>query len=378
MKKRSDKKWIWILLFLSICFTFCDNQSDTEKNSAGVKKQTASRKEEPSIYFTNAKTIGEIDKNIRSIFQDKAGNYWFGTNGAGVYRYNGKTLLQFTVKDGLSNNQVQSIQEDKSGNIWMGTGIFGVTRFDGQTFRSFATQENLRFNSNANKVWKAEPNDLWFYAGGGVYRFNGDLLDYLPLDKTISESKHSKNSANQLSAYAVYAILKDTKGNYWFGTQAKGVCCFNGESFTWFTESGLSGSAVLALFEDSKGNIWFGNNGAGLFCYNGKTLINLTEVRGLGNAEFKTSGKPGPGTLARIYAISEDNSGNLWIGTVDAGVWRLSGNRLINYTTEHGLSSNAVNTIYKDNKAELWFGTDGDGICKFNGNHFTRFVAYLN
>ena len=51
-----------------------------------------------------------LDKNIRSIFQDKKGNFWFGTNGAGVYRYDGEKLQQFTEKDGLSNNQIQHIQ----------------------------------------------------------------------------------------------------------------------------------------------------------------------------------------------------------------------------------------------------------------------------
>jgi ligand-binding sensor domain-containing protein len=106
----------------------------------------------------------------------------------------------------------------------------------------------------------------------------------------------------------------------------------------------------------------------------GKAFINFTEEKGLGNKEFKVSGKPGPGTLARVYAINEDNNGNLWMGTVDAGVWKYDGNNLMNFTTKDGLASNAINTIYKDRLGELWFGTDSDGICKFNGKTFTAFV----
>lgn len=79
--------------------------------------------------------------------------------------------------------------------------------------------------------------------------------------------------------------------------------------------------------------------------------------------------------MARIYTINEDNFGNLWIGTVDAGVWKYDGNNLTNYTTKNGLTSNAVNCIYKDKNGELWFGTDGDGICKFNGNTFIKFTT---
>ena len=154
------------------------------------------------------------------------------------------------------------------------------------------------------------------------------------------------------------------------GTQAKGVCRYDGKSLTWFKEKGLSGPAVLGLFEDSKGNLWFGNNGAGLFRYDGKTLTNITDELGLSNPDFRLTGNPGVGTLARVYSINEDNIGHIWIGTVDAGVWEYDGSKMINYTIKDGLTSNAVNTIYKDSKGELWFGTDENGICKFNGTKF--------
>lgn len=314
-------------------------------------------------------TTARIDHNIRSIFQDKKGNYWFGTNATGVYRYDGKTVKQFTEKQGLSNNQIQSIQEDNSGNIWFATGLFGVSRFDGQIFTTFSNKENLQLNNGAASNWKMEPGNLWFYAGGGVYRYGNNSLAYLPLDPDNLEA-----SPYNLSRYAVYCILKDSKGNLWFGTQAEGVCLYDGKSFTWFTEKGLAGPAVLGLFEDSKGNIWFGNNGSGLFRYDGKSLVNFTEEKGLGNKEFGISGQPGPETLARIYSINEDRNGNLWIGTVDAGVWRYDGNNLTHFTAKEGLIGDAVNTIYKDKKGELWFGTDSNGVFRFDGTSFSAFV----
>jgi len=372
-KKIFKQMIICSFLLISICFTSCNGQKKPENLNYSLTEQTTVPKAEFNNSIFNENITTEIDKNIRSIFQDKNGNYWIGTNGAGVYRYDGKTLIQFTVKDGLSNNQVQSIQEDKSGNIWFGTGVFGVSRFDGQTFTTFTNNENLQLRGSADLDWEIGPNDLWFYAGGGVYRYNGNSFVYLPLDNAGFDSKHSQNSPYNLSRYAVYSILKDKKGNVWFGTQAQGVCRYDGKSFTWFTEKGLGGSAVLGLFEDRKGNFWFGNNGSGLFRYDGESLINFTEEKGLSNNEFKVSGKSGPGTLARIYTINEDDFGNLWMGTVDAGVWKYDGNNLTNYTTKDGLTSNAINIIFKDKNGELWFGTDGDGICKFNGKTFAKF-----
>jgi ligand-binding sensor domain-containing protein len=364
---------VYAFLLIAFFFVFCNGQNKPENVNNIVPNQPSTAQKESDTTIFNATTATEIDKNIRSIFQDKNGNYWFGTNAAGVYRYDGKTLLQYTVKDGLPNNQVQSIQEDNVGNIWFGTGVFGVSKFDGRIFTTFTNQENLHLNNGPDLAWKIEPNDLWFYAGGGVYHYNGHSFAYLPLDKPGFNAKQPQNAPYNLSRYAVYSILKDKKGNVWFGTQAQGVCRYDGKSFTWFTEKGLSGSAVLGLFEDHNGNIWFGNNGAGLFRYDGKSFVNFTEEKRLGNSAFKVSGKSGPGTLARIYAINEDNFGNLWIGTVDAGVWKYDGTNLTNYTTKNGLTSNAINVIYKDSVGELWFGTDGDGICKFNGESFTRF-----
>ncbi len=315
-------------------------------------------------------TVHGIDKNIRSIFQDRNGNYWFGTNGAGVYRYHAKMLTHYTVQDGLPDNQVINIQEDDFGNIWFGTGQFGIGRYDGSKFTTYTNE--VKITGGTITDWNSKNNSLWFYGGNGAFRYNHPSLEYLPLDK--SSSNTPSKTPFLLSRYGVYSILKDKKGNVWFGTQAEGVCKYDGKTLTWFKEKGLSGPAVLGIFEDSKGNLWFGNNGEGLFRYDGKTLTNFTEEKGLSNTDFRASGKPGPGTLARVYSINEDNDGNIWIGTVDAGVWKFDGSSLTNYTVKDGLTSNAVNTIYKDNNGELWFGTDEEGICKFNGTTFTEFI----
>ena len=352
-----------ITLLLIILFS-CNGKIQTKNtiNKDGKENNTNQPKDQYVI-------SNRLDKNIRSIFQDRNGNYWFGTNGAGVFRYDSKTLTQFTIKDGLADNQVISIQEDELGNLWLESGAFGISKFDGKKFTLQSNRVNL--TTRAETDWETKNNDVWFYAGDGVFRQRNSSLDYLPFVRSNSKTKAS--DPFKLSRYGVYCILKDNKGNVWFGTQAEGVCRSDGKNLTWFKEKGLAGPAVLSMFEDSRGNIWFGNNGAGLFRYDGKTLTNLTEEKGLANPDFRVSGKGCLETMARVYSINEDNSGNIWIGTVDAGVWKYDGNNLTNYTTRDGLTSNAINTIYKDKNKELWFGTDSNGICKFNGSKFSEF-----
>jgi ligand-binding sensor domain-containing protein len=353
------------IIFLLFYLTSCNGQIKNNNSNSDDSKSNS------TIQFDKLNaTVNGINKSIRSIFQDKNGNYWIGTNGAGVYRYDTKILTQYTVKDGLVNNQVIHIQEDDLGNIWFGTGTFGISKFDGIRITTLANK--VKITNGTETDWKSRNNDLWFYAGGGVFRYGNPSFDYLPFDTSSLNTQF--NAPFSLSRYGVYSILKDKKGNLWFGTQAEGVCRYDGKKLTWFKEKGLSGPAVLGLFEDSKGNLWFGNNGAGLFRYDGEKLANFTKEKGLNNADFTASGKSGLGTLARVYSINEDNNGNIWVGTVDAGVWKYDGKNLTNYTTKDGLTSNAVNTIYKDKNGELWFGTDSNGICKFNGTTFTEFI----
>ncbi len=189
-----------VFTFLFVFLISCNDkvQSDGQPNPV-VDNHSISQ---APTEFYKSNTIA-IDKNIRSIFQDKKGTYWFGTNGAGVYRYDKTSLTQFTEKDGLANNQILSIQEDELGNIWFGTGVFGVSKFDGSTFTTYTS--HVKTTKGTDLDWKPKPNDLWFYAGGGALRYSDSSLTYLPFPQT------GVNSPFALSRYAVYCMLKDRK-----------------------------------------------------------------------------------------------------------------------------------------------------------------------
>lgn len=207
-----------IVSFLFIGLNSCDGQM--------LNNNLPNEEDEVNLTNQPNSILGKfngVDNNIRSIFQDSNGNYWFGTNLAGVYRYDTKTLTQFTVKDGLADNQIINIQEDDSGNIWFGSGAFGISKFDGTKFTTYTNE--VKITTGTATDWKSKNDDLWFYAGSGVFRYNNSSLDYLPFDPSGSIAQ--TNAPFSLSRYGVYCILKDTKGNVWFGSQAEGVCKFD-------------------------------------------------------------------------------------------------------------------------------------------------------
>ena len=70
-------------------------------------------------------------------------------------------------------------------------------------------------------------------------------------------------------------------------------------------------------------------------------------------------------SLDRAYSIGEDAEGNIWIGTVESGVWRYDGNTVKNFSEKDGLEGKFISTIYKSKQGVLWFG--GNGVYRFNG-----------
>lgn len=75
----------------------------------------------------------ELSDNIMVIYQDTKSNYWFGSWKDGLYKYNGKTIIQFTPKDGFPDNRVEEIKEDKFGNLYFNTSK-GIIKYNGYNF----------------------------------------------------------------------------------------------------------------------------------------------------------------------------------------------------------------------------------------------------
>ncbi len=72
------------------------------------------------------KKDGIAGEKVRSIFKDREGVLWVGSEYDGVARYANNIWQIFNVKDGLSHNEVKKIIQDAEGNLWLGT-LEGIT-----------------------------------------------------------------------------------------------------------------------------------------------------------------------------------------------------------------------------------------------------------
>ena len=347
-------------------FTSCHGQSSSR--DANLSKTVS------NFTVTVGDTVKELGYSLWIVFQDSKNNYWFGSNGEGVYRFDGKAIIQYTTLHGLRNDSVRQIQEDKFGNLYFNTRK-GVSKFDGQTFISL-----IQVRSHAlDRGWKLQPDDLWFTGAqdsGVVYRYDvmtgGQSLYRLEFPKTqpgedfLSTYPRSKYPNMNFNPYDVYSIYKDSKENIWFGSGLLGVCRYNGKSVDWITEDDVTelhdgaSNGVRSIIEDKDGYFWFSNT---YYRY---------EVFEVGQ-EMKYKREKSIGNLEGYMSIARDKKDNLWIVTYSDGVWRYDGKTMTHYPIMEGNKTVTLFSIYKDRQGDLWLGTHDEGVYKFNGKIFERF-----
>ena len=270
--------------------------------------------------FTNI--TGKVTSDrFFSVLEDRKGNFWFGNYGSGVYYYDGKSLQNFTTREGLINNGICSIYEDKSGNIWFGANG-GASRYDGKSFRNFMMKgdsviedrtgksfPNFTSGSNAvNPIIEDKSGRFWFGTNGNTFIYDGRTFTVL-----------RDNEGNPFNN--VWSILEDKKGNIWLGGN-DGLWRYDGSKFTNFT-----GNSIRYVYEDKKGNIWTsGINDKGIFAfsrYDKKSLSDKKPTR----TEIKQS--------LNLFGILEANDGSIWFGAFD-GVYRYDGTTITDFKSKEG------------------------------------------
>ena len=168
-------------------------------------------------HFVNNNDLGSISSNyILTIKEDSKGNIWIGTDGGGLNRYN-ESKRNFAVyttnsnlktgSDKLSNNNITSIWEDKKGLLWLGTNyglnVFNPATSSNKTYFS----ENGLSNDAIGAVIGDQKGFIWISTNKGVCRFD-------PQNHTFQ--KFSTADGLQADEFK-YARCIDKNGNIYFG-----------------------------------------------------------------------------------------------------------------------------------------------------------------
>ncbi|TCK66885.1 two component regulator with propeller domain [Winogradskyella wandonensis] len=342
---------IFIFFNTLVLLTSCDGQTSNKQ----VKTEN----------IVKGNTVSELGNSVMVIFQDSKNDYWFGSWETGVYKFDGKELVNYTTKHGLLNNRIDEIKEDKFGNIYFSSAnaTSKISKFNGKTFATL--------KAVPSENWKLEPTDMWFkysYGNTGkVYRYDGITLFELQFP----------NPPNLLVPFDIYSIYKDRKGNIWFGTNPVGVCRYDGKSFEWITEEDVTefrnegANGVRSITEDKNGDFWF-NTENRYSVYDSTTLKSntfYTRHKSIGGLDGKKDSN-----LDEYLSTVKGNNNNLWFVTYLDGVWKYDGAKITHYAVKENSKQISLFSIYKDNKGDLWLGTHKNGAYKFNGTAFEKFI----
>lgn len=346
--------WFTLSMLLNSC-----NESTMPDNKNSIGTQPVS---------LSCDTVSELGQNIMVVYQDKKQVYWFGSHQSGLYRYDGKRIVQFTTKHGLPSNRIEEIKEDAKGRIFVNTSN-GLCKMEG------AKIILIKEAFHSDTTWRLGSEDLWFKSNkpGSVSRYDGTLLHNLKVPHTRSGEEYVKNNPSSIDPYGIYCSYVDSKGYVWFGTAVMGAFRYNGKSIDWIQESDVTemhngpSNGVRGIAEDADGNFWFN-------CEYRYKIMEPSQhggkfyerIRSIGSLDEK-------GLLKEYLAITKDTLNQLWIATYRDGVWIYDGKKVEHISIQENSQNVLLFYIYKDRKGVIWLGTHEHGAWRWNGKEFVRF-----
>jgi ligand-binding sensor domain-containing protein len=319
MQMSMNRKIVTLLVLGQLLFQYC-----TESEIPDLEKGTWK-------YFT--KKNGLADNYVTTIFEDKNGTLWFGHSGYGISRYDGKTFTTITTANGLSSNEVYCILQDKAGYIVVGNRN-GLNFLNGNTWYYLPYLQNVPVLSVAEDA----QGTFWFGTNGyGII--------------TLKNGAYAQMLDNScLTCNTVQSIRIHSDNKIWFATTG-GVKVYNGSFMTLYTTlNGLPNNEAYVLEEDAWKNMWIGTTGAGVV---GRYHNNVFDKVSLSNGL----------TDAWIMSMEQGRPGELWLGTLQAGLIHYDGG--VMRRIYKGLPDQSITALFKDKKGNLWIGTYKGGVAMY-------------
>jgi signal transduction histidine kinase/ligand-binding sensor domain-containing protein/DNA-binding response OmpR family regulator len=335
---------------------------------------------------------------VTQVYVDRAGFLWVTTRD-GINRYDGYQFQVFRRENAadstLASNYVNSIMQDSRGLFYIG--MYGALQtWDGCTFRN-VTMKDL----------DGKPSRC--YATCFLERSNGEMLagtSGLGVMRFTGPQSAQQMGGPLAKLHTVNAMHEDRHGRLWLLTDQHGLVCLDGENTTEYMtgRNDLSG-----LCEDREGHLYVGTINSGVYRQEGDTFQPISGTGGKAVATIYCNhegliliGYDGSGlaiydphtgevtdnpffsrdvdlSKSKVLSLAEDNSGNLWMGMLQKGLYKQPRRmRAFHYMGHKNGPKNTIGSAFVvctlvDRQGRLWIGTDKDGIyCQDTQSGHTR------
>jgi ligand-binding sensor domain-containing protein/signal transduction histidine kinase len=331
-------------------------------------------------YFNDPRDTSSLAFNrIQSIYADRKGIIWVGTNGGGIDRLDPETGIFTHFRHdpnnptSISNDTITVILEDRDGKIWAGTERVGLNYLDPKTgvvtrFRHNPNDTNSLSHDKVRALYEDRQGTIWVGTGfptRGSSKKEGGLNRFNPLNKNFTRFLHNPKDPSSLIDNRVRTIFEDSKGRFWIGTAGDGLHTMNREMGSFERHqydpsdpNGLSRPPVrntelylddLITFirEDAGGAIWIGTTSGGLNRYDPAT----SKISYYASLKEKST----VNDVSSFWWSTTSKDGVLWIATVYEGIYRLDP---LKKQIPHYDIGTSVNSLLQDGRGNLWLGTN--------------------
>jgi ligand-binding sensor domain-containing protein/signal transduction histidine kinase len=292
---------------------------------------------------------------------------------------------RLSLEQGLPQSTVNAVLQDKQGFLWVATQD-GFCRYDGYSWLIYRhdPQNNASLTDNfIQALYEDAQGTIWIGTRtGGLNAYNRARGTFTAYRHSTRADALPSDLHNDLPSDNVQAICDAGDGQLWIGTN-NGLALFNpaqnGKCTVFRADSlnatdspaGLLYNDIFALHQDRSGTLWIGT-GIGL-CKYSPTTNTFTSCLQLEGADKRTSGgvkKNNVGLTAyQISTLAGNRAGNIWIGSIK-GLGKLDPLTMqmqaVYHSSNSSLPNDDVRAILEDRQGRLWVGTNGGGVCVLN------------
>ncbi len=304
--------------------------------------------------------------------------FYYTTVGNGVSGFNGERWQRYEAAgEALLDNAVYALSRDRDGFLWaaLDGGVQKINPAD-PTLSWVYTEGDALPLTGVRAIAPGTIDGLWFGGENGAALLADGVWRHF-------------TTADGLASDDVQALAADRQRRTWIGTR-NGLSVWNGESFFTLTrENGLPSDNVTALLAGENG-MWIGTSNGGLYefvqnqlrVYNANNAGLLSDTvtalalaadgrvlvgseRGLarfadGQAEAITDVPAVP--IASLAVAGEQ----IWVGTVNDGLYHFDGAGWEHRPATDGLPSATLNALAVDQYGSLWAGGELGGLLRLS------------
>ncbi|MEP6263102.1 MAG: ATP-binding protein [Gillisia sp.] len=314
------------------------------------------------------------NENFNALYEDDSGGIW-------AYRQNGE-ILHFRTKNappeiilgGLPSN-VTGITSLRDGTVLASNRESGIIRIDPETGAITAsyTRANGLLSDNVFHVLEDLEGNVWIAQSGGIskLRYNFSAFENFTA-RSISGEKPVLPSG-KINTVLV-PTFTGSPCRFWVGTEGGSTCVNEYGASKFITQAdGLLGDWVNGLASDEKGRIWIATTrGLNVLVFEKNLIIdeafNVREINVFGKDAYLYSLWDSPPFIASENLRIKDRSGNnfsesLWFPGLRS-LYVFAGGKIYKLGPDTGLPPTLYKSVALDETGQLWVGTLDRGLYK--------------